>query len=99
MAWVLSDVVTPNAAAQRLTADDGAKVTIVNRLVGLRSATRLSSKPVRNAGAGEVMTVLGKSANGLWWRVSVPEAPGGAAWLYALYGVANAAADATPVIR
>lgn len=99
MAWVMAQYATPNELAQKTLAQTKPTLLVVKNTVGARAATSLSSRIYVISNAGAEYEVIGKSANGLWWKVKTTASPDGTAWIYALSAFANAAADAMPVVK
>jgi len=99
MAWVMATWATPDANAQKIIGQTKPMLTVVKNQVGARISTNLSSRLFSISDSGAEFEVIGKSANGLWWKVKTTASPDGTAWVYALSVAANAAADAMPVVK
>lgn len=98
MAWVMATWAKPDEKAAKILAQTQPMLMIVKNQVGVRAATSLALAPYSLSDYGAEFQVIGKSANGLWWKVKTTASPDGAAWVYALSAAANAAADAMPVM-
>jgi hypothetical protein len=76
-------------------------VTVINpgpNPVNLRAAPDLNAAVVTVFAVNSATPVLGKSADGKWVQVDVPEKPGEKAWLYLEAVTLSGALDAVPVV-
>lgn len=97
LGWVSAEDVRGDALAERLrTATEAYVITLARTraLAAPRSAARLAA----TVPAGTTLPVLGKSADGAWWRVEIEGAPNGMGWLPAGSVLASAPADAAAIV-
>ncbi|MCS7062187.1 MAG: SH3 domain-containing protein, partial [Anaerolineae bacterium] len=56
-----------------------------NEFVNVRAGPALTFNKLGEVKPGQRVTVRGKTADGLWWQISWPDAPNGTGWVYADY--------------
>ena len=85
-------------------AAEPAKITITAQLAWLRNAPSLTASNTLTVTKGQFFDVTGRTADGMWWRLSVPDAPpvkkGAGTWLLADLGAPYSGdIKATPVAQ
>lgn len=56
-----------------------------NEFVNVRRGPGLSFDKIGELKPGQRVTVRGRSADGAWWQISLPDNPGSAGWVFAEY--------------
>ncbi len=89
---VITATATPAAGAL-----SGPGLTIVNDTVNVRSGPGTEYALVGQMAKGATAAVRGKSADGAWWQIDYPSAPGGLGWVFGDLAQANPAAAGVAV--
>ncbi|MCL4505212.1 MAG: SH3 domain-containing protein [Chloroflexi bacterium] len=77
----------------------GPGLTIVNDAINIRSGPGTTYDLVGQLAKGATAAVRGKSADGTWWQIDYPSAPGGLGWVFGELVQANTAAADAPVVN
>ncbi len=72
-----------------------ATLVITESFANVRSGPGLNYEILGQVKQGDSLPVIGKSADGQWWQITVNAAP---VWVYAQLAQANAAAAAAPIV-
>ncbi len=76
---ILALLLLPGLTTTAQGSDDGLPATVVFPVITLREGPGLDYPASGRATQGETLTVIGRTADGAWYQVALPE--GGTAWL------------------
>lgn len=74
------------------------RLTITGTIVNVRSGPGITYDILGQLHNGITASVKGKNADGTWWQISYPSAPGGAGWVIGSLVQTNVAAAGAPVV-